>query len=166
MVMFDIKDINHSNDILSFFFNSFILNLGPCVDYALQNVRNRKDMKDGGWNVDGAPHHDNMYAANCGGYKTFWGYKRGWAAGLIEATFKGSGRGTLDFGSCYKRGGITKVYLNGIPIALAHTNLQSKVISFEYKRGDVLKITEEKTGIMKINSFKLEDCKKEGNIAF
>ena len=65
-----------------------------------------------------------------------------------------------------KEDGITKVYLNGIPIALAHTNLQSKVISFEYKRGDVLKITEEKTGIMKINSFKLEDCKKEGNIAF
>ena len=120
-------------------------------------------MKDGGWNVDEVPHHDNIFAANCGGQKTFWGYKKGWAAGFVKATFKGSGRGTLDFGSCNEIRGITKVYLNGNQIGVAPTNLQSKVISFEYKRGDVLMIREEESGIIKINSFKLEDCEKEGN---
>ena len=144
------------------FLNSLILVSGPCVDYALQNVRNQKEMKEGGWIVDEAMEHDNSYSANCGGHGTFWGYKKGWGAGFVEATFKGSGRGTLDFGSCFK-GGITKVYLNDRPIANARGNHQSATISFEYKRGDVLKIKEEQTGIMKINSFKLEDCEKEGN---
>ena len=133
------------------------------VDYALQNVKNQKKMKEGGWIVDEAMEHDNRYSANCGGHGTFWGYKKGWAAGFVEATLKGSEGGTLDFGSCYK-GGITKVYLNHRTIAHARGNHQSATISFEFKRGDVLKIKEEQTGIMKINSFKLEDCEKEGNI--
>ena len=120
-------------------------------------------MKEGGWIVDEAMEHDNSYSANCGGRGTFWGYKKGWGAGFVEATFKGSGRGTLDFGSCYKRG-ITKVYLNGRQIASAARNHQSATISFDYKRGDVLKIQEEETGIRKINSFKLEGCEKKGNI--
>ena len=145
------------------FLNSLILVSGPCIDYALQNVRNQKEMKEGGWIVDEAMEHDKSFSANCGGHGTFWGYKKGWAAGFVEATFKGSGRGTLDFGSCYK-GGITKVYLNGRPIAHARGNHQSAIVSFKYKRGDVLKVKEEQTGIMKINSFKLDDCETEGNI--
>ena len=121
-------------------------------------------MKEGGWIVDEAIEHDNSYSADCGGHGTFWGYRKGWGAGFVKATFKGSGKVTLDFGSCHK-GGITKVYLNDKPIANARGNHQSVLISFRYKKGDVLKIKEEQTGIMKINSFKLQDCEKEGDTA-
>ena len=126
-------------------------------------MRNQKEMKEGGWIVDeGIIEHDNSHSADCGGHGTFWGYKKGSAAGFVKATFKGSGSVSLDFGSCFK-GGTTKVYLNNGQIAIAQGIHPSVIISFRYKKGDVLKIKEEETGIMKINSFKLEDCEKEGN---
>ena len=90
-------------------------------------------MKKGGWIVDDAMEQDNKYSANCGGYGTFWGYKWGWAVGSVEATFKGSGRGTLDFGNCFTRG-FTNVYLNGNLISSAGKNQKSKVVNFEYNK--------------------------------
>ena len=120
-------------------------------------------MKKGGWFVDDAMEYDNVYSANCIGYGAFWGYKLGWAVGSVVASFKGSGRGTLDFGNCFSDG-FTKVYLNGNLISSAGKNQKSKVANFKYNKGDVLEIKEEETGIIKINSFKLEGCEKEGNI--
>ena len=137
---------------------------GPCVDHALQNVRNRNDMAIGGWIIN-APHQDNVYAAGCGGYNTFWGYTFGAPVGYVEATFKGSGIGTLNFGNCYgvaKHIGITKVFLNGHLISSAGPNQSSVVARFNYKSGDILKLAEEGEGIIKINSLKLEACKQKG----
>lgn len=133
---------------------------GPCVDHALQNVKNRNDMVAGGWIIN-APHQANVYAAGCGGYNTFWGYTNGFPVGYVEATFKGSGIGTLNFGNCYFNA-ITKVYLNGHLISSAGPNQSSVVIRFTYKSGDILRIAEEGGGIIKINSLKLEACKQEG----
>ena len=118
-------------------------------------------MKKGGWVVDGAPEHAYQYAEFCGGLKTFYGYKYASAVGFVKATFKGSGTGTLDFGNCYFTG-VTKVYLNNSPIGIANSNEKSVVISFDYQKGDVLKITEEGIGILRINSLKLRGCEKEG----
>ena len=47
-------------------------------------------------------------------------------------------------------------------LGLQIPNNTSVVISFDYKRDDVLKITEQGTAIIKINSLKLEACGKEG----
>ena len=118
-------------------------------------------MIDGGWMVN-APHQDNSYTAGCGGFNTFWGYSYGPPVGFVEARFKGSGTATLDFGNCCC--GITKVYVNGHTIGSAAGGKQSEVISFNYKSGDILKVTEEAAGILKINSLKLEACKQEGKI--
>ena len=133
---------------------------GPCVDHALQNVRNRNDMAIGGWIIN-APHQGNTHAAGCGGYNTFWGYDYGSPVGYVEAIFKGSGIATLSFGNCYI-GGITKVYLNGQAISSAGPYQSSMVARFNYKIGDFLTIAEEDHGIILINSLKLEGCKQEG----
>ena len=122
-------------------------------------------MKEGGWRVDGAPEHESDYAWYCAS-NSFWGYKYHSAIGFVEATFKGSGRATLDFGNCYDQGGVVKVYLNADEIGEAAESEFSKVISFNYSRGDVLNITEEykgEGGIIKINSLKLEECEEKGN---
>ena len=121
-------------------------------------------MKDGGWIVDGLTHdneHDKRYAEECGGLDTFWGYAYGSKTGYVKATFQGSGTAILDFGSCYDAG-ITNVYLNDVKIGSAASNDKSVVISFNYNRGDVLKIAEEGQAILKVNSLKLEACEKEG----
>ena len=119
---------------------------------------NKKDVIAGGWIGNGFVQH-SKYAAQCGGYDTFWGYQDGAKEGYVEATFKGSGIGFLDFGNCGKQvSGMTKVYLNGLPIASAGSNQQSKVINFSYKSGDTIRITEEQTAIIKINSFRLDAC--------
>ena len=122
-------------------------------------------MKEGGWRVDGAPEHSNVYAIYCDVPNTFWGYKYHSATGFVEATFKGSGRATLEFGNCYHKGGVVKVYLNADEIGVATKLEKSKVINFNYSRGDVLNITEEykgEGGIIKINSLKLEECEEKG----
>ena len=114
-------------------------------------------MEDGGWNVDEVPDINNDLAENC-------------VPGLVSATFKGSGRGTLDFGSCSEKNtkGYTKVFLNDEWKSTGPPKLKSEVFTFEYKKGDVLKIegytdTRIQGGLTKINSFKLEGCEKEGN---
>ena len=112
-------------------------------------------MKAGGWMVDWAPNQDAHHAARCGGYETFWAYSHG--DGFVKATFKGSGKGVLDFGNCYSTG-FTKVYLNDTEIGSAPANESSKVINFNYTTGDTLKITEEQIGIIKINSLHLQAC--------
>ena len=73
---------------------------------------------------------------------------------MVSATFEGSGTATLDFGNCYTHG-ITRVYLNSKIIGSALPNTISVTTNIKYKPGDVLKITEEDMGIIKINSLKL-----------
>ena len=105
------------------------------IDYALQNVRNQKEMKEGGWivEVDLDNMMDNKNFANCEGRGTFWGYKKGSGLVFVQATFKGSGKGTLEFGSCYKRMGVTRVYLNDKEIAQTYRDDQSATKTFEFK---------------------------------
>ena len=125
----------------------------PCEDQLLQNVRSRHTMEAGGWITNGAPHQESNFAAGCGGFKTFWAYAHGGPVGSVQATFRGSGNGILNFGNCYTDG-VTKVYLNGQIIGSAGPNQNSQV-NFNYKGGDILRITEEHVGILKINSLQL-----------
>ena len=114
-------------------------------------------MVDGGWVVDAPEQYvAPTTLAKCGVPDTFRGFKKNAAVSYVEATFKGLGIGILSFTNCYNSG-MTKVYMNGIEIGVAYS-WQPKVVNFIYKRGDTLKITEEKSGIIKINSFRLEAC--------
>ena len=134
------------------------------MDSALETVTSRQAMKEGGWRVDGAREDSIGFALYCVLTDSFWGYNLD-TTGFVEATFNGSGRATIDFGNCYDKGGVVKVYLNAVVIGEAEKLELSKVISFNYSRGDVLNITEEfkrNGGIIKINSLKLEDCDEKG----
>ena len=130
---------------------------GTCVDSGLENVANREAMKTGGWNVDGCP--DESYASYCNNPNTFWCYDYGSAVGYVEATFSGSGKATLDYGNCFS--GVTKVYLNDVEIDTVNGQ-KSKIITFDYNCGDTLKLTEEGSSILKINSLNLAECSECG----
>ena len=150
---------------------------GPCVDHALQNVKSKQDMKDGGWNVDGLtrlvgwPPKDTKgtpYKRDKNCRELSSAYVRRLVSlnhiSFIEATFKGSGKGTLNFGNCFSDG-IVQVHLNGVSIGSAYPNKKSEVVSFKYKKGDVLRVSRHTVGIIAINSLKL-DCNKHGKNIF
>ena len=126
-------------------------------------------MKLNGWrmNIDYANDknkasvENQIYSKLCGN-STFWGYKYGNATGsVIAPAFNGSGCAILDFGSCAENG-ITKVYHKRRTsnvyemIDVAHGMQVSKLVSFSYQPGDVLKLEEEGPGVININSFRLK----------
>ena len=113
-------------------------------------------MRNGGWKDNGLERH-RRYAWYCERDNTFWGYKYASPIGHVNATFKGSGKATLDFGNCYDKSGKTVVYLNDQSIAEVGKYGRSTVVC-HYKMGDVLKVTEEGSGIIKLNSFQLDEC--------
>ena len=96
---------------------NFLLSFtGPCVDNALQNVKNLASMKNGGW-IDNGLESRVQSNGRCGPpHETFWGYINNKAVGYVKASFKGSGKGILDFENCYDYGK-TVVYLNDQSIA-------------------------------------------------
>ena len=129
---------------------------------------NREKMKQAGWNIDVGPFgaaKDRQYR-NCMKYiPTFFGYKNYREIGSISADFKGEGNATLNFGNC-NRYGETKVFLNNVLISSAAANQNSRVVNFEYKPKDTLKLEEvnqrsqgvKDQGIIKINALQLR-CK-------
>ena len=131
-----------------------------CIDSGLQIVSNKAVMRSNGWIIDTSNNipswqkvfNDRSY---CGNANTFYGFKAGWEIGRLSATFKGRGRARLDFGNCAKRG-CTKVFLNNRLIAKVGPKVSSKVITFYYTPGSVLTIQEHYTGIIKLNTLKLE----------
>ena len=97
---------------------------------------------------------------DCEGYG-FSGHKKGMSIGYVNATFKGSGTAKLEFGNCYyTSNSVTKVYLNDLLIASAPTSTWPMAIRFDYKRGDILKLTEERRGIIKLVSLRLESSEE------
>ena len=141
--------------------HQYILEL--CLDQALQNVQSRHAMEAGGWITSGAPDprtpgQYKTYSAPSGvhigcGSNSFWGYAHSRPVGFVQATFRGSGSGILGFGNCVKSS-VVNVYLNGQLIGSAGPN-QNSHVKFMYKGGDILRITEENFGIIKINSLQL-----------
>ena len=142
--------------------------VSKCIDSELENVTSLEAMVKSGWEIDlnswfnksNSGIENQIYAKVCG-YHTFWGYKYGTASGSVSASLKGTGIATLDFGSCGDSG-ITAVYLkrpflNYVRLAIAEGSKRelSKIVSFSYEPGYIIKIEEEQTGIIKINSLKL-----------
>ena len=124
------------------------------MDHSLQNVRTRGTMEAGGWKTSGAPDQISSYYAKCGGSNNFWGLAAGEPDGFVQATFRGSGNAILEFGNCVGPHGATNVYLNGQLIGSAGPH-QTSHVNFKYRGGDILRITEVRTGVIRINSLKL-----------
>ena len=120
-------------------------------------------MESYGWTIhtknDDCARRNKLYAQCCNTI-TFWGYNKGNSVGYISTTFKGSATATLDFGNCWIRG-FTRVFINDKKIGRADPNIKSKVITFNYKPGDILRIEEIGGAIIKINSLQLS-CASDG----
>ena len=130
-----------------------------CVDVSLEEVVNKEVMLLNGWQMElstNLPFWVQAITDNYCSSNTFYGFKAGPEVGKVMATFKGYGRATLDFGNCATNG-FTSVFLNNQFMAYAGPNTPSKSISFQYSPGSTLLFNEFCSGIIKINSLKL-DC--------
>ena len=125
----------------------------------LQEVQNKEIMLANGWQMDissNIPFWIQKITDRYCNSNTFYGFKAGPRVGKVMATFQGYGSATLDFGNCATQG-YTSVFLNNKYIAHAGPNTSSKSISFQYNPGSTLLFNEFCSGIIKINSLKL-DC--------
>ena len=77
--------------------------------------------------------------------------------GSISAVLQGTGKGYLGFGSCAGPG-FARALLNGNVIGQTIKGRnERKDVTFEYSTGDVLKIEEVETGVIKMYSLSF-DC--------
>ena len=122
-------------------------------------------MVENGWSADvdysNGKDWNKAHEQDCS-TETFYGYRGGNLVGSVSANFKGSGRGTLSYGNCYKTGYVS-VSINGIEISRSTSNSQD-VVNFQYRRGDILKIEEYDTAIIKLYSLELQEGGKQYQI--
>ena len=118
-------------------------------------------MVKNGWNADvdysNGDDWNDAHEKNCSA-SSFYGYRGGDLVGSVSAIFKGSGKGILSYGNCYYTGYVL-VSLNGVELGRSSSNSKG-VVTFQYRRGDVLKIEEYNTAIIKLYSFVLQDSGK------
>ena len=118
-------------------------------------------MISNGWAICTDNINATVYQSSCEPPMTFWGYNYGQSYGGCVARFMGSGKAILDFGNCWKSG-TTQVFLNNSTLKTATSLENSSIVTFNYSKGDMLRLEEINTGIVKINSLKLSNC--VGNI--
>ena len=128
------------------------------VDERFARLTSKAEMVRNGWNADvdysNGEDWSKAHERSCAS-DTFYGYRGGDAVGSVSAIFKGSGKGTLSYGNCYETGYVM-VSLNGKEIHRSTSNSKGQA-SFQYRRGDVLKIEEHKTAIIKLYSLDLQE---------
>ena len=120
-------------------------------------------MQKNGWTwssnviVNDVGHLGPSYYADCSRYnKTWYGYANGAAIGTISAVFHGSGSAVLNYGNCYFQGQVV-VSLSGKEISRVGAFVFEKEISFNYAKGDILELKEINIGIIKLNTFKINE---------
>ena len=127
-----------------------------CLDRGLSLLTSKQVMHENGWIFDVAESMPFRYTAKCS--KNSWfGFTGDNPVGFVSTIFKGSGKATLNYGNCYSTG-VVKVYVNNFLRSKASANVKHKMVTFEYSKGDVLKILEINTAIIKLNSLEL-DCR-------
>ena len=109
-------------------------------------------METNGWVFD-IGHSMNIQTSGfheaCGG-DTWYGWSHP-GDGSVRIVLIGSGEVTLNFGNCYSNG-VVNVFQNDNLISSASANVKNVLASFPFSNGDVLKVTEENTAIIKLNS--------------
>ena len=115
--------------------------------FSRKSLKNAKQLKDCG---------TGSWMTSCG--KGTW-YCSGKAIGSIKTVFKGSGKATLHFGNCNRKGTV-KVFLNDDLKSTAETRMRNgrregerNNVAIEFKKGDELKIMEYKSAILELYSF-------------
>ena len=102
--------------------------------------------------------HGTIYgtpeSATCPNWHTF---ASGSHTCFIKTTLHGSGHAKIDFGNCYTDG-VSKLFLDGNEIASAGANQASVVKEFDFTDGAELKLTEEGSGVIGFNFFKVLTC--------
>ena len=125
----------------------------------MRNVRSSFDMESNGWFVDVNYSNTNIEARICSwfptyraacGVDTFFGYKRANQVGAVSYIFKGSGNIALIIGNCYNQGFVV-IYLNNVIQTYLKGGEYTK-FEFEYKKDDVLLITESGIAIIKLSN--------------
>ena len=96
---------------------------------------------------------NGAYWRGCDGDNSWFGWG---GNGYIETTLHGCGRARLDFGNCAQ----CKVSVQLCGKTIATHCFASKTIEFDFKEGDVLRLSHctSKGGIIKFNSFKVIHC--------
>jgi hypothetical protein len=123
----------------------------------LNDFSSRASMEIAGWSLDWDDKYDFKPAGSFQGTTadaSYWGFKYP-GAGTISLTLKGQGSVTLGFGNPWK-GGDIKVFLNDDKKADSQKKNTDQSVTMDFKNGDVLKIREDKEGIIAINSIKFK----------
>ena len=139
-------------------YETFILsNLVLCLDDTMGIITSSADMKRHGWKVHVDYSNTNIepgmetwfsnYRDACG-VDTFFGYRRNDKRGAVSYTFRGYGKATLNVGNCLSQGRVD-IYLNNVRQTFLRGGQYTSFV-FNYKKGDVLLITEVGIGIIKI----------------
>ena len=113
-------------------------------------------METNGWvfDINNSMNEKNSdYHGQCGG-NTWYGWSHP-GVGSVKIILVGSGEVTLNYGNCNKKG-VVNVLLNDKLVTSANANVKSNLASFLFSNGDVLKVTEEGTAIIKLNSMDLK----------
>ena len=130
-----------------------ILN-SACPDSTLTTLTNQASMEQAGWVINVGYSMDERFATQCGA-NTWYGFSDKDKIGDVQATLNGYGDGGLNYGNCHGKG-VVNVFLNNALISSANANVKLKTVAFSYRQGDVLKITEEDSAIIKLNSFEIQ----------
>ena len=139
----------------------FIFLDSECLENELlTTLGNTRDMSNNGWNINvkfekSINNNDAEHDERCGSENNWYGWSPNENIGMISATLQGNGSLTLDFGNCFVSGKVN-VYLNSNLMATAPANIKNYVTEFSFTHGSLLKIKEEETGIILLESLLLE----------
>ena len=111
-------------------------------------------MQANGWNISVNNYNKGNFYTGCQAGGGWWGYSYGATIGSISYMFKRQGTAVLSYGSCYYQG-IVVVHLNDVEISRAYANEKQKETTFDFFKGDILRLDEVNTGIMKLYSLKM-----------
>ena len=122
------------------------------------DLSNQQVMESNGWVFNITHSMGGYFLTHCGG-ETWYGWAWGSTAGSLQILLEDSGVATVNYGNCYSNG-VVNVFLNNELISSATANVKNKVVNSHFSTGDVLKFTEEKQGIIKLNSIVLKCIRK------
>ena len=127
----------------------------------VNNLKGSTSETVSGWTFNGVkagPWNENAAEWGCANASWFgWNWP---GAASIDTTLHGKGKAILEFGNCHKRGNVA-VYLNDVKLSSVGAKKEAQV-EFEFKDGNVLKITEE-YGIIQFNGLKFISCSSGKN---
>ena len=114
-------------------------------------------MQEAGWvfsgNMNSLP---SDYASHCqtSPASSWYGFANGNAVGTLSVVLPGSGSGTVDFGNCHTSGTVV-LYINDQSVASAPVGTHSLVAHITFVAGDTLRLSDEDTTIIRLNSIQL-----------